>query len=292
MSEENIQWHPAFAAALKLELKEYYPEVIDIEEEHQLTSKPLEIDIIVIKKLKKVEILNNIGKVFREHNIIEYKSPDDYLSIDDYYKVKAYAYLYKSLTQNEDKIKIGEMTITMVSNRFPKKMVQHIQESQKVDCQEQDKGIYYIIGEDVPVQLIVIDELPSKVNRYIRLLSKTLNIKNEIEILIDEYMEDSKNNEYELLMDTVSVANFDQLMEVFEMTRTLTQEQQNRLDKVVSKMGLDKKWEVRGKLEGILEGKLEGKLEVAKKLIVLGLEFEKIVEATGLSEDEIKKLIH
>ncbi len=49
---QDIQWHPVFAAALKLELREYYPDVIDIHEEYQLSTKPLEIDILVIKSLR------------------------------------------------------------------------------------------------------------------------------------------------------------------------------------------------------------------------------------------------
>lgn len=121
MPEERIQWHPAFATALKLELKDYYPEVLDIQEEYQLTSKPLEVDILVVRKIKEARILLNIAQLFREHNIIEYKSPEDYLSIDDYYKVKAYAYLYKTLGERINSIKIEEMTITMVSSKFPKK---------------------------------------------------------------------------------------------------------------------------------------------------------------------------
>ncbi|PDS22539.1 Rpn family recombination-promoting nuclease/putative transposase [Flavobacterium branchiophilum] len=49
-----------------------------------------------------------------------------------------------------------------------------------------------------------------------------------------------------------------------------------------------------GKLEGILEGKLEGilegKLETAKSLKKLGISIDLIIEATGLSKEEIEKL--
>ncbi len=31
-------------------------------------------------------------RIFRTYNIIEYKSPDDYLSINDFYKVYGYTY--------------------------------------------------------------------------------------------------------------------------------------------------------------------------------------------------------
>ncbi|GEM56682.1 hypothetical protein B0A58_12180 [Flavobacterium branchiophilum NBRC 15030 = ATCC 35035] len=45
-----------------------------------------------------------------------------------------------------------------------------------------------------------------------------------------------------------------------------------------------------GKLEGIQEGILEGKLETAKSLKKLGISIDLIIEATGLSKEEIEKL--
>ncbi len=44
----------------------------------------------------------NIGRIFRKYNIIEYKSPVDYLGIDDFYKVYGYLGFYKADTQEED----------------------------------------------------------------------------------------------------------------------------------------------------------------------------------------------
>lgn len=45
-----------------------------------------------------------------------------------------------------------------------------------------------------------------------------------------------------------------------------------------------------GILEGLLQGKLEGKKEVAKRLLEMGMAMEDIVKATGLAEEEIRKL--
>ena len=42
-----------------------------------------------IKKNVDEPIEKNIGRIFRKHNIVEYKSPTDYLSVDDFYKVYA-----------------------------------------------------------------------------------------------------------------------------------------------------------------------------------------------------------
>lgn len=53
--------------------------------------KPLQIDCTVVKVKKNCRIKNEIGKIFRTHNIFEYKSPKDELNIDTFYKAVAYA---------------------------------------------------------------------------------------------------------------------------------------------------------------------------------------------------------
>ena len=42
----------------------------------------------------------------------------------------------------------------------------------------------------------------------------------------------------------------------------------------------------------IMEGIEKGKLEIAKNLLELGIELDKIVKATGLPEDGIRKLMN
>lgn len=95
MSDTKIQWHPGFVAAMDLELREYRKDLV-FEKEYNLNTKPLEIDLLIIKKEASVHISNDIGDFFRGHNILEYKSPGDHLDIDVFYKTLAYATLYKS----------------------------------------------------------------------------------------------------------------------------------------------------------------------------------------------------
>ena len=49
--------------------------------------------------------------------------------------------------------------------------------------------------------------------------------------------------------------------------------------------------ELRGIEKGIEKGMEKGKLEIARNLLGLGVEVEKIIKATGLSEEDIKKLL-
>ena len=72
----KTQWHLPFCASMQLELKEY-KSILEYLMEYALSTKPLLIDLLVIKKLRGIEIENEIGCRFRSHNVIEYKSPDE-----------------------------------------------------------------------------------------------------------------------------------------------------------------------------------------------------------------------
>ena len=84
--KERIPWHPAFVEAIQMELLEYQ-DVLEFHPECQLTSEPLRIDCVVIKKAKDVVIKKNIAVIFREWNLLEYKRPGNSLSIANFYKV-------------------------------------------------------------------------------------------------------------------------------------------------------------------------------------------------------------
>ena len=90
---EKIQWHPGFYAGMELELKAFD---LSFDSEYQLTRGPLSIDLLIIKKLSDQKIDVDFAECFRRHNIVEFKSPEDELSIDMFYKTQAYACLYKA----------------------------------------------------------------------------------------------------------------------------------------------------------------------------------------------------
>ena len=120
--QKKLQWHPAFCSALRLELLED-AENLEFTDEFQLTEKPLQIDCTVVKVKKNCKIKNEIGKIFRKHNIFEYKSPKDELNIDTFYKAVAYACLYKVLPNHVDEIPAEEITITLIRDRKPVKLL-------------------------------------------------------------------------------------------------------------------------------------------------------------------------
>ena len=125
MDTTQIAWHPAFIEAIQLELEEY-SEFLEFYPEYQLTSEPLRIDCVIIKKPRDVVIKKNIASIFREVNLLEYKSPTDHVSIMDFYKVYAYACLYASF----EKIPVSNLTITFVESRYPRKLLSHLENIQ------------------------------------------------------------------------------------------------------------------------------------------------------------------
>ena len=108
-----LQWHPAFYADLQIEFREE-KEKLKFEREYLLSSKPMAIDVLIIKKKNAEPIHKNIGKIFRKYNIIEYKSPSDSLSVDDFYKVYGYTNFYKK--NKEDQLYQAVMEIIVKAN--------------------------------------------------------------------------------------------------------------------------------------------------------------------------------
>ena len=83
-------WHPAFFEAIQMELDEYR-HALQFTHEHQLTTEPLKIDVVIIKKTGDIPIKKNIAAIFRKVNILEYKSPDISVTVKDFYHVYGYA---------------------------------------------------------------------------------------------------------------------------------------------------------------------------------------------------------
>ena len=108
----NIQWHPGFYGAAELEFLSNKGD-LEFQREFNLSKEPLRMDLLIIKKLSDIRIKNEIGHIFRRFNVVEYKNPDDALSIDDYYKTVGYACLYKGLGETVDQIPADELTISI-----------------------------------------------------------------------------------------------------------------------------------------------------------------------------------
>ena len=172
MGDRKVQWHPGFVAALELELREYRTG-LQYEKEYNLNAKPLEIDLMVIKKSSDVHIDNEVGRIFRGHNILEYKSPNDSLDIDTFYKVSGYACLYKAYGKSVDAVRADDVTVSLVRERRPEGLFRYFEEHGGYSVSNPDPGIYYVEGNVLfPTQIIVTEELDSEGHIWLRALSR------------------------------------------------------------------------------------------------------------------------
>jgi hypothetical protein len=155
----RLPWHAAFIEALQMELQAYGGQ-LEFHPEYQLTTEPLRIDCVVIKKAKGAVIEKNIATIFREWNILEYKSPGDYVSVADFYKVYSYACLYTCL----NRVPITELSLSFIESRYPKTLLAHLKNVRKFLVEKTAPGIYTVSGDILPIQVIDSSRLPTEEN--------------------------------------------------------------------------------------------------------------------------------
>ncbi len=221
---EKLQWHPAFGAALKMEfIKE--KDSLSFDMEYPLNMKPLLIDYLIVKKVKGIVLENEIGKFFKGHNIVEYKSVRDALSIDTVSKVQGYAYLYKSYGKSVDQIKFDDITSTLIRESKPEALFKYFVEN-GYEVSNPYSGIYYIeSGLKIPTQIIVGRELSRKEHEWLHLLSDKVT-KQEMAHAI-EYSRNTNNKEERDLIDAIfevsAVANKKIIEELVRGDETMCQ---------------------------------------------------------------------
>uniref|UniRef100_N2AZ11 Transposase (putative) YhgA-like domain-containing protein n=1 Tax=Eubacterium plexicaudatum ASF492 TaxID=1235802 RepID=N2AZ11_9FIRM len=142
------------------------------------------IDLLITKNQTDISINNEIGCIFRGHNIVEYKDPVDSLNIDVFFKTEGYACLYKSYGKTVDAIAENDITMTFVRENKPSGLFAYFQEH-GYQVSNPFKGVYYITGNILfPAQIIVTKELKPKLHVWLRALSGKLE-KQDLQNLLE-----------------------------------------------------------------------------------------------------------
>jgi hypothetical protein len=276
---DRIDWHPAFIEAIQMELDDYSRELQFISE-YQLTTEPLRIDVVIIKKNSDTPIKKNIAAIFRKENIVEYKSPNDYVSIDDFYKVYGYACLYASI----NKVPITHLTVSFIESRYPRKLLAHLQEARKFTVEETSPGIYNISGDIVPIQIIDSRNLSAQENLWLKSLGNKHDASTFTRI-DDEINRKGKTARLQAYLDTIMVANYAVAEEATRMNKAY-----KRLEQLFVETGLAAKLEAKGEAKGEARARATERAEVARKALAQGLEPEFVQKITGLDIQTITSL--
>ena len=158
---------------------------------------------VLVKNEKKVKIRKNIGRIFRQHNIIEYKSPEDHLNIDDFYKVYGYTCIYKTEVEKVNQFPAEELTITFVCYHYPRQMLRNLQNERNINVKNIENGIYYLYGDAIPIQLIIVPELSIENNYWLNKLRNNLKSGGEIKLFMEQYEKNRDSKLFQALADTV-----------------------------------------------------------------------------------------
>lgn len=284
MTDGRLQWHSGFSAALRVELEDELDELC-IEDEHMLSKKPMQIDVLVVKKKGEQPIRKNIGRIFHKHNIIEYKSPEDYLSINDFYKVYGYTCFYQSETKRVKDIPPEEITMTFICNHYPQKLLEHLKKFKGIEVEKQEAGLYYLLGDSFPIQLVIVKELSKEENYWLQNLRCNLKTGEEIQEVVRRYEQVKHKAYYSDVMNLIVRANQKQMKEEKNMCEALNELFAEEL----------KEADLRGRKEGRKEGRSVGQIEKLKELVQKKLAKNQSIEkiADDLVEDVevIRKIV-
>jgi len=251
---------------------EAYADVLDFHPEYNLSSEPLRIDCVVVKKARDAVIMKNIAAIFREVNLVEYKSPTDYVSIEDFYKVYAYACLYVSF----QKASVTSLTISFVESHRPDRLIEHLQTVRGYTVEESSDGIYTVTGDVFPIQVIDNRRLPEGENLWLKNLSNKLDMP-AMQRIGDAAERQGKGARLRAYLAAIIKANPLAIREVIKMGYV-----HPILEKAFEEYGYVAKWEARAE-----ERK---SLNIAQNMIGLGLPFETVVSATELDPGKVREL--
>jgi hypothetical protein len=271
-NRNGIDWHQPFRGAIKTEL-ERYKDILIYEDEKALTKKPLFVDLIVIMKNTDVKIENPIGKIFRTWNVFEYKSPKDYISIKDFYKTCAYAYILISDAETETPIPFDEITISFVCSKLPKRLFKYLENNRHYIQSNECEGIYYFLKDrEIPVQFIVLNELDVK---HKWLVALTDNITEEkLQNIVDDYSESEKNEYKDVIRDAVMKANL-------QVIRKMKKEKNDMCSEILELFAPE-----------FEEARQEEKQQMILEFFRVGVSIPQIIQATKLPQKEVMSIIN
>jgi len=264
--QNKIYWHEPIFEGLTLVLD---GNNLNFQSEIPLSEEALIIDALVTKA-EGTKVNNEIGRIFRGHNLFEFKSEKDSFSIYDYAKVIGYAGIYSS----HRKIPMTDITISIMLTMFPRELVRFLENERGIKVQDVGNGIHYIQGEVFPIQILESKKL-SEENLLLKNLRSGLNAM-EVKSTLLAYKEKKPIDNRSVYLGALIKANPIAFEEAYSM---VTDETADIILAAIEKSG---------RLEKRL---IEDRKQTAKKMLSFGDSIEKVSEITGLPVDTVASLI-
>ena len=222
----------------------------------------------IIAKLDENEICNIELQIVDKKNIIERIL---------YYWSRLYSRQIKS---GED-YKILQKAIVILITDFKIENLEELDYHSRWKIIEDKQGKKIILTQKLEIDIIELPKIIGKEKEQDNLLDWLYFLENPKSERVTEKMKENENLKE-------AVKKLDNLSEDEKMQRIADLRQKAIMDeKAIYEKGLEV-----GIEKGIMEGSQKEKIEIAKKMLELKIDKETIAEATGLTEQEIEKILN
>ncbi len=203
LDKQTVDWHSGFYAAAKFEFRD---EPFEFIREFPLNQMPIYIDVL-IKKQQGYVSNNELSRIFRRVNVIEYKNPEDKLTYVQFFKTLSYASLYIG-NAVEKNVLPSDVTISIFRDIYPKALIDYLNANgYRVD--RVSPGIYYVTGNiPFPAQIVVTSQLGKMEHLALKVLTNRLNYEEAVKFISiakAQKSEADKNNVDAVLQVSVNV---------------------------------------------------------------------------------------
>ena len=90
-------------------------------------------------------------------------------------------------------------------------MLNHLSAVRRIHVENRDKGIYYLTGDAIPMQLLITRELTQEENFWLKNLRMDLKAGREIQTIVARYEQNRHSKDYAAVMDLITRANWTEM---------------------------------------------------------------------------------
>lgn len=173
--KRHVNWRKAAICAMQIELCNY-AHLLDFYPKYILDEGGYCIDLLVTKKAPTQTIPKNFARIFETYNLFKIKGFSSSMTINDYYVTISYACLLVSQLCNIGTKQYSslDVTVTLLTFRYPRKLMNHLQNERELTIRKISPGIYHIDECILKAQIIVTSELSPDENLCLSCLTDHL----------------------------------------------------------------------------------------------------------------------
>lgn len=200
----KINWHSALISGLKIELEQYL-DILSFQSEFPLNTGPRRIDCVITKAPGSKHITSPIATIFRSYNLVDYNGPSESMTIKNFYKVLSYAFSLPDYFQSNEVI--DQITITFITHKYPRRLLKLIEQKVPKSIEKIIPGLYHINIRCIPVQLVILPQLPEDTYLWLHSLTDHLTPNIPLDKLGQAYRPHQNEPDYQNFMNTLIHAN-------------------------------------------------------------------------------------